>query len=304
MLNLLHFSPLIAFSAVPPADISSLGPVAEVLWCSAPVLLGIGALSMLVALLEGPVTRSRFWRERVRGRLLLRLDPRRHRVLENVYIPRLRSRGAMTQMDQVVFSVHGIFVIEIKEWSGHFYGGADERRWMRVGDGGCQTLLSPLKQNKGHLCALAKFLGLPPHLFHSVVWIRGDAKLKSRQPRNVIRSGRALVRHIARQREVLWSEEEMLAAWQRLAAHDAATDKAAARERRLAWRAVQQEKESATHEISTSSNIAAQAPLQLVPLAGAITGFRAAKVPALAVRRNRRINRFREPSRMRLRRAA
>lgn len=71
---------------------------------------------------------KRFWRSaKVKGRVgeaivsvgfLNRLDPKTHRVFHDLVIPRPDGKGT-TQIDHVVVSLFGIFVIETKNYQGH-----------------------------------------------------------------------------------------------------------------------------------------------------------------------------------------
>ncbi len=165
---------------------------------------------------------------------LRRLDPRRFWRLENVYLPRAHTTGALTRLDHVVMSREGIYVIEVKDLRGVVYGSGRSRRWVHSVDGGEHEFLNPLVQNAGHIEALAAFLELPLKKFHSVVCFEGNAKLKGRMPSNVVR--RQLSRYLARRRPRLLSEDELTDAWSRLKHHDRATDKVEAGRQYLAWR--------------------------------------------------------------------
>jgi len=69
--------------------------------------------------------------------------------------------GATTQIDHIVVSVYGIFVIETKNVSGEIYGSEKDRTWTKKIEGGrTYQFQNPLRQNYRHQCSLIEFLNL------------------------------------------------------------------------------------------------------------------------------------------------
>ena len=193
---------------------------------AAPMLLFLGVVLIGIKLLKHPTVKGMIGEAAVNWAGLSRLDKARYKVLKNVFIPSLTGEG-MTEIDHLVVSAHGIFVIETKNYSGWIFGGEHDHKWTRSGRGRKQQFLNPLKQNKGHVNALAAFLGLPQSMFHSVVFFIGEAELKTPMPANVLTSG--LLKYIESERRVLLNESQVNEAWGRLSGHDAGMDKATVR---------------------------------------------------------------------------
>lgn len=158
---------------------------------------------------------KRFWRSaKVKGRVgeaivsvgvLNRLDPKTHRVFHDLVIPRPDGKGT-TQIDHVVVSLFGIFVIETKNYQGWIFGDANARFWTQTIYGRKSRFQNPLHQNALHLRALAKETGLPASVFHNLVFFVGDVTLKTPLPPQVMTGG--LVSHIrGHQAELLTAEE-------------------------------------------------------------------------------------------------
>jgi restriction system protein len=121
----------------------------------------------------------------------LRLDADTYRAIDNVIVP---SRNGTTQIDHILVSVYGIFVIETKNLKGWIFGSAEDDRWTQVLAGKKFHFQNPLKQNYRHTRALAEYLHLGHQAFHSVVWFIGDCTFKTAMPTNVLASG--LTSHI------------------------------------------------------------------------------------------------------------
>ena len=118
---------------------------------------------------------------------LERLDQEQFAVMRNVILP---FGGKTTEIDAIVFSRFGIFVIEVKTWSGWIFGQRGDKTWTVAYPGGRKKRFgNPLRQNHGHVKALAAVTGLPPDIFHSVVVFLGECEFKTSMPENVIRRG-------------------------------------------------------------------------------------------------------------------
>lgn len=92
-----------------------------------------------------------------RVRILLEgLDPQEYRVFHDLM---LESRDGTTQIDHVVVSRFGVFVLETKNYSGTIYGGENAAQWTKCNHGRKYPFQNPLRQNYGHVQALRAALG-------------------------------------------------------------------------------------------------------------------------------------------------
>ena len=119
---------------------------------------------------------------------LRRLDPAVYRVFDDVYLPRPDGRGT-TQVDHVVVSRFGIFVVETKNMKGWIYGSPEQRQWTQVVFRRKTRFQNPLHQNALHVSSLQRFLGLAADRFHSLVFFIGECEFKTPMPDNVRSSG-------------------------------------------------------------------------------------------------------------------
>lgn len=66
----------------------------------------------------------------------------------------LSSNGYSTQIDHVVISLYGIFVIETKFYQGWIYGGENSEYWTQNIYGNKYQLRNPIHHNQGHIRTL------------------------------------------------------------------------------------------------------------------------------------------------------
>jgi len=87
---------------------------------------------------------------------LARLPRDRFKILNDLI---LQSGGYSTQIDHVVVSIYGIFVIETKYYQGDIYGGENSEYWTQNIYGHKYQLRNPLWQNQAHIKAIRKAIG-------------------------------------------------------------------------------------------------------------------------------------------------
>ena len=81
------------------------------------------------------------------------LDGNVYRQLNNITLE--LEDGSTTQIDHIVISVYGIFVIETKDISGWIFGGEKDKTWTKkLKDGKSYQIPNPLRQNYRHQCSL------------------------------------------------------------------------------------------------------------------------------------------------------
>ena len=134
-----------------------------------------GFVALIVLGIVWKKTKGRRGEKQVAALLSL-LSKDKYKVINNLL---LQSGGYSTQIDHVVISVFGIFVIETKYYKGWIYGGEKSEFWTKNVYGHKYELRNPLWQNKGHIKAITKLLddpGLIP--IHSIVAFSRQARLK------------------------------------------------------------------------------------------------------------------------------
>ena len=134
----------------------------------------------------------------------IRLDSHIYRSVNNVTIP---TGNGTTQIDHVIVSKYGIFVVETKNIMGWIYGDEKQRQWTQVLYGKKYRFQNPLLQNYRHTKALAEFLGIERSKIHSVIMFWSECEFKTPMPPNVLDRGYSA--HIKSKDKVLFTDEEV-----------------------------------------------------------------------------------------------
>ena len=116
------------------------------------------------------------------------LDHNTYRRVHDVIVP---TTNGTTQIDHVLVSPFGIFVIETKNMSGWIFGREKDSQWTQVFPRQKHRFQNPLRQNYRHTKSLAGFLRLDHSMFHSIAFFIGDCSFKTPMPENVMSSGLA-----------------------------------------------------------------------------------------------------------------
>jgi restriction system protein len=134
----------------------------------------------------------------------LLLDKEIYTSLNNVTIP---TSNGTTQIDHIIVSKYGIFVIETKNMSGWIFGDAKSPQWTQSLFGKKYRFQNPLHQNYRHTKALEEFLGVEQSKLKSIVMFWGECELKTELPKNVMTRG--FIGHIKKHTDVLFADEEV-----------------------------------------------------------------------------------------------
>lgn len=107
-------------------------------------------------------------------------------VLQNVYVP--RNDGSTSEIDVVLISTKGIFVIESKNFAGYIFGNDKNKNWTVSLYAGKDWLgfkktekhqfYNPIWQNKAHINALRNMINVSAP-YYSVIVFSSRGELKS-----------------------------------------------------------------------------------------------------------------------------
>jgi restriction system protein len=129
----------------------------------------------------------------VRRELTHRFGDSNYHLLNNVTLP---FEGGTTQIDHILVSRFGVFVIETKHYTGWIFGDAKSPKWTQVIYRMKYRFQNPLHQNEKHLRAVRKLLDfVPQEHIHGLVAFTGNAVFKTECPDGVFNI-RHLVKYI------------------------------------------------------------------------------------------------------------
>ena len=160
-----------------------------------PVFRMLGGVFALLVVLRiflqwwnSPKQKGKRGEKLVAGRLRKGL-PDEYRILNDIYLP--LPDGTTTQIDHIVVSQYGVFVVETKTYSGWIFGDEKSKEWTQSIYHKKSRFQNPMRQNYKHICALADNLGIDKSYFIGVVAFTGDCTFKTEMPDGVVYSRRA-----------------------------------------------------------------------------------------------------------------
>lgn len=86
--------------------------------------------------------------ERLVSKKLNKLNKRKYKIINNLL---LKSPNGSTQIDHIVISTHGLFVIETKNYKGVIKGNEYDENWNQILFKSKEIFRNPIKQNNGHI---------------------------------------------------------------------------------------------------------------------------------------------------------
>jgi len=130
--------------------------------------------------------------------------PNNYLVFNDIYI---NVAGRSTQIDHVVISIYGIFVIETKNYTGWIYGSDNSEYWTKNIYGNKYQFRNPIKQNKSHILALKQLWGISTDKFIPIVTFLNGADLKCETHEIVIYSNQLKSVILSYKNQILSSEK-------------------------------------------------------------------------------------------------
>lgn len=188
-----------AWAAAPLMDVAPLVSIVQFF------TLIIMALLVVKAALTSKTFKGWLGEFRVRQLTAENLDADTYHQLHDVTLP---TEDGTTQIDHIIVSKFGVFVIETKNMSGWIFGRASDLNWTQSFRNHKKPFQNPLRQNYKHTKELNALLGVGEDKIFSIVVFTGDAEFKTQMPENVMH-GRRLVRYIKSKDTALLSESEV-----------------------------------------------------------------------------------------------
>ncbi len=138
-------------------------------------------LSIIIALFKPKI--KGWFGETAVAAILAGLNKEEYKVINDVM---LKTEYGSSQIDHIIVSIYGIFVIETKNYKGWITGNEYSDQWTKNMYGNKYKFRNPLKQNYGHVKALAMHLELKEDDFIPIVVFSVDSELKVKTNKPVI----------------------------------------------------------------------------------------------------------------------
>lgn len=162
-------------------------------------------LVLLASLFKSPWFKGVFGEYQVNLLLKLYLSKDTYHLIKNVTLP---TENGTTQIDHILVSQYGIFVIETKNMKGWIFGSENQKQWTQKIFKYSSKFQNPIHQNYKHLKTLESCLGVPVESIFSVIVFIGDSIFKTDMPDNVTFSGKC-INYIESKNSKVLSQEQV-----------------------------------------------------------------------------------------------
>ncbi|WP_442855652.1 nuclease-related domain-containing protein [Acinetobacter sp. NCu2D-2] len=134
-----------------------------------------------------PTIKGKLGELAVHAHVKLYLKDPHYILLNDLTLP--DAQGTTTQIDHILLSPYGIFVIETKNYKGWIFGGERQKMWTQKIYKQSYKFQNPIHQNYRHIKVLESVLSdiVNPEFMHSVVVFMPEAEFKTNMPSNVFR---------------------------------------------------------------------------------------------------------------------
>lgn len=132
------------------------------------------------------VLRGWFGEKKTTFIMWLTFNAKVYRRFHDVIIP---SKNGTTQIDHLLVSPYGLFIVETKNIKGWIFGSENQSKWTQSIYGNNFTFQNPLRQIFRQKKILSEYLHVDESIIHTVVFFVGNCQFLTNVPANVINSG-------------------------------------------------------------------------------------------------------------------
>ena len=159
-----------------------LAPLFAQLWWVIPLFLIVGTIKAFKPFLKGKVGELTVSIQAKRY-----LDKEKYTLLNDCTLP--DEINKTTQIDHILLSPYGVFVIETKNYKGWIFGSERQKIWTQKIYKNSYKFQNPLHQNYKHQKVLERLLEdiVDPTLIYSIIVFMPACEFKTEMPKNVFR---------------------------------------------------------------------------------------------------------------------
>jgi len=170
------------------------------------VILFLGGLVFVVHKIRSPKIKGKRGESRVFH--ILKKLPDEYCLLNDIMLK--TKNGRTMQIDHIVVSPYGIFVIETKNYQGIIIGNGNSDEWRQNIWGNEYQLYNPEMQNLSHIYVLKQILPYTTHKnIHSIVVFMSKAGLNLCNIKESVIYSDELIGEITRYRDVVLSDDDI-----------------------------------------------------------------------------------------------
>jgi len=180
------------------------------------IILSVVVLLPLIALLVYKIKiqsdKGKYGEKQVEEKLNKYISKKGGFLINDVIIP--GNNDKTSEIDHILFTNYGVFVIETKNLSGLILGKEDDPNWIQVlGNGNVRNrVYNPIMQNQTHVDRLNKILNID-YIYNVVVFVQNNTR--AIKYNNVIKRSR-LVRYLKSYQYKAFSDKEVTMLYEKI----------------------------------------------------------------------------------------
>lgn len=160
---------------------------------------------LLIAFFRTPFVKGLYGEFLVNFTINGRLNKNIYHLLKDVTLP---IQNGTTQIDHIIISQYGIFVLETKNMKGWIFGDEHQKIWTQKIYKNTNKFQNPLHQNYKHIKTLESILKVDLDKMFSIIVFVGDSTFKTEMPNNVTYAS-GFISLINSKTKKLFSEKEV-----------------------------------------------------------------------------------------------
>jgi len=164
------------------------------------------SLVLIILFFKTPFFKGWFGEFIINDASKLFLNKNEYHLLKNVTLP---TEDGTTQIDHIIVSKFGIFVVETKNMKGWIFGGQQQKMWTQQIYKHKYKFQNPLHQNYKHIKTLENALDIDAAKIFSVIVFLGKNMFKTPMPENVTDSI-GYINYIKSKKRRLFSRQELI----------------------------------------------------------------------------------------------
>ena len=171
------------------------------------LIFWLGIIFIIIVLSKNAVVKGIAGEFVVNVALKFGLDSGTYKLLKNTIIS--DQDGGTTQIDHVVISPFGIFVIETKNMKGWIFGDRNSAVWTQQIFKSKNKFQNPFFQNHKHVKCLAELIDIDEKYFNHVIAFVGDCEIKTKDklPPSLVTGGIGVISYIKTHKELFFDTE-------------------------------------------------------------------------------------------------
>lgn len=134
----------------------------------------------------------------------IRLNKQKYHLIKNVTLP---TQDGTTQIDHIIVSTYGIFVIETKNMKGWIFGDEKQKTWTQKIYKNTNKFQNPIHQNYKHIKTIESILDIDQNKIFSVIVFVGDSTFKTDMPENVTYASGLISYILSKKDEIITAAE-------------------------------------------------------------------------------------------------